>query len=88
MATLGALMAAIVGWYSSGTRAERGLILDEFTLVAGIHRKHTMRLLRPTSLVGYGDRDRAAGFMARRCVWHWWCYGRLRIGFAANAFAR
>jgi hypothetical protein len=49
-------MAALVRRYSSGTRAERGLILDEFTLVAGIHRKHAMRLLRATSLVGCGDR--------------------------------
>jgi hypothetical protein len=29
-----------------GDRGERGRILDEFTAVAGFHRKHAMRLLR------------------------------------------
>jgi len=55
MATRGELVAAVVGRYSSGTRAERGLILNEFTLVAGVHRKHAMRLLRTGSPVGRGD---------------------------------
>ena len=55
MATRGELVAAVVGRYSSGTRVERGLILDEFTLVAGVHRKHAMRLLRATPPVRCGD---------------------------------
>ena len=52
MATLDALVAAVVGRYSSATRAERGLILDEFASVTGHHRKHAMRLLRAGSSRG------------------------------------
>ena len=40
------LVAAIAGRYSQADRTERGRILDEFTAVTGLHRKHAMRLLR------------------------------------------
>ena len=32
--------------YGGASREERGRILDEFTAVTGLHRKHAMRLLR------------------------------------------
>ena len=58
MATRDELVGAVVGRYASGTRAERGLILDEFTSVTGVHRKHAMRLLRGGSPVRRGGDPR------------------------------
>jgi hypothetical protein len=46
MATRDELVAALSGRYGSSTRKDRGRILDEFTAVSGLHRKHAMRLLR------------------------------------------
>ena len=46
MATRDELVAALSGRYAASTRKERGRILDEFTAVSGLHRKHAMRLLR------------------------------------------
>src|SRR4051812_49569497 len=46
MTTRGELVAALAGRYASGSRKERGRILDEFAAVSGLHRKHAMRLLR------------------------------------------
>ena len=46
MATRDELVAALAGRYASGSRKERGQILDEFAAVSGLHRKHAMRLLR------------------------------------------
>jgi hypothetical protein len=46
MATRDELVAALAGRYASGSRKERGQILDEFATVSGLHRKHAMRLLR------------------------------------------
>jgi hypothetical protein len=46
MATRGELVVALAGRYASSNRKERGRILDEFTAVSGLHRKHAMRLLR------------------------------------------
>jgi hypothetical protein len=46
MATRKELLAALAGRYATSSRAERGRILDEFTAVSGLHRKHAMRLLR------------------------------------------
>ena len=46
MATRDELVAALVGRYAASNREERGRILDEFTAVSGLHRKHAMRLLR------------------------------------------
>src|ERR1700736_1984055 len=46
MTTREELVAALAGRYGSGSRKERGRILDEFAAVSGLHRKHAMRLLR------------------------------------------
>ena len=46
MATRDELVVALAGRYASGSRKERGQILDEFAAVSGLHRKHAMRLLR------------------------------------------
>ena len=46
MATRNELVAALAGRYAASNRQERGRILDEFTALSGLHRKHTMRLLR------------------------------------------
>lgn len=45
MATRGELLEVVRGRYGTATRAERTRILDEFTAVAGYHRKHAIRLL-------------------------------------------
>ncbi len=46
MATRDELVAAVSERYGRASRSERGRILDEFTAVAGLHRKHAVRLLR------------------------------------------
>ncbi len=46
MTTRDALIAATGTRYRGGSRAVRGRILDEFTAVTGLHRKHAARLLR------------------------------------------
>ena len=46
MATRDELVAALAGRYASGSRKERGQILNEFAAVSGLHRKHAMHLLR------------------------------------------
>ena len=46
MATRDELVVALSRQYASGSRTERGQILDEFAAVSGLHRKHAMRLLR------------------------------------------
>src|SRR6201988_1974992 len=46
MATRNELLAALAGHYATSSREERGRILDEFTAVSSLHRKHAMRLLR------------------------------------------
>ena len=46
MVTRDELVVALAGRYASSSRMERGRILDEFTAVSGLHRKHAMRLLR------------------------------------------
>jgi hypothetical protein len=58
MATRDELVVALAGRYGSGNRMERGRILDEFTAVSGLHRKHAMRLLR----AGRPSRRRAFPF--------------------------
>lgn len=55
MATRDELVGAVVGRYSSGTHAERELILDEFTSVTDVHRMRAMRLLHSGSTVSGGD---------------------------------
>jgi hypothetical protein len=54
MATRDELVVALAARYASSSRRERGRILDEFTAVSGLHRKHAMRLLR----TGQPDRRR------------------------------
>ena len=39
------LTAAVAARYRTSTKAEKALILDEFTAVTGFHRKHAIRLL-------------------------------------------
>lgn len=46
MATRDELIVAVSERYARVSRAERGRILDEFTAITGVHRKHAMRLLR------------------------------------------
>ena len=46
MATRDELVVALAERYASSDRNERGRILDEFTALSGLHRKHAMRLLR------------------------------------------
>lgn len=55
MVTRDALIAATCERYRSGSRVVRGRILDEFTAITGLHRKHAARLLRG---VGGVDRSR------------------------------
>ena len=56
MATRDELVAAVVERYVSGTRMERGRILDEFVAVTSLHRKQAMRLLRGGSCRPVGAR--------------------------------
>ena len=46
MTTRNELIMAVAERYARSGRIERGRILDEFTAVTGLHRKHAMRLLR------------------------------------------
>src|SRR6202166_2735411 len=46
MATRDELVAVVAERYARSTRKDRSRILDEFTAVSGLHRKHAMRLLR------------------------------------------
>jgi hypothetical protein len=46
MATRDELVAVAGERYRRGSLHERGRILDEFTALTGLHRKHAMRLLR------------------------------------------
>ena len=68
MATRDELVVALAGRYALSGRKERGRILDEFTAVSGLHRKHAMRLLRagqPSRGPGPGD-----AYMMRPCARH------------------
>jgi hypothetical protein len=46
MATRNELVTALAERYARSSKAERGVILDEFVAVSGYHRKHAIRLLR------------------------------------------
>ena len=46
MATRDELVAVVAERYTRSARKDRSRILDEFTAVSGLHRKHAMRLLR------------------------------------------
>jgi len=52
MATRDELVRAVSKRYSRPSREERGHILDEFTAVTGLHRKHAVRLLRGGAPIG------------------------------------
>ena len=66
MATRDELVAVVAERYARSARKDRSRILDEFTAVSGLHRKHAMRLLRigrsPPALVG------DVGFMTTPCA--------------------
>ena len=49
MATRDELVAVVAERYARSARKDRSRILDEFTAVGGLHRKHAMRLLRMRS---------------------------------------
>jgi hypothetical protein len=49
MATRDELVAVVADRYARSARKDRSRILDEFTAVSGLHRKHAMRLLRMRS---------------------------------------
>src|ERR1700744_3087651 len=63
MALRDELVAAVSERYTASTRADRGRILDEFTAVSGLHRKHAMRLLRAS------QPERAPGTRPHRRVY-------------------
>jgi hypothetical protein len=46
MATRDELVVAVCERYANSERDEKTRILDEFVAVTGLHRKHTMRVLR------------------------------------------
>lgn len=52
MATRDELVKAVMERYTRSCRLEKSRILDEFTAVSGLHRKHAMRLLRDGSPAG------------------------------------
>ena len=51
MGTRDELLKAVAGRYRAASRAEKGLILAEFTEISGYHRKHVERLLRRDPVV-------------------------------------
>lgn len=83
--TRGELVRALGERYMESTKKEKTKILDEFSSVAGYHRKHAVRLLRRHSYLphpsrpGLGRRiyNAAVGEALLSC-------GRRRIGYAGN----
>jgi hypothetical protein len=63
MATRDELVVALAARYQLSNRDERGRILDEFTEISGLHRKHAMRLLRA------GHPNRRSGPRPGRCLY-------------------
>ena len=49
------VLAAVADRYRSGTRSEKGRILDELCATVGWHRKHAVRALRQHEMVGPGE---------------------------------
>src|SRR5215211_1972059 len=64
MATRDELVAALARRYAASSRDERGRILDEFTAITGLHRKHAMRLLR------HGRSERRTGMRPERRLYN------------------
>ena len=52
------LTNALARRYAVGARNEKTRILDEFVVITGFHRKHTMRLLR-SGVTGQAANGRA-----------------------------
>ena len=52
LATKRELIQAIAERYHSAPRSEKKIILDEFCQVTGYHRKHAIRALRKTAVIG------------------------------------
>src|ERR1700674_1394566 len=85
MATRDELVAVVAERYARSARKDRSRILDEFTAVSGLHRKHAMRLLRMRSEPSGPRRRRRVYDDAVRevlsLVWEasaWVCGKRLR----------
>ena len=56
------LLITIRSLYHQSTRKDKGRILDEFTAVTGLHRKHSIRLLAGSD----GEREPRPSLSARR----------------------
>ena len=56
------LLATIRDRYQHSTRKDKGRILDEFTAVTGLHRKHAIRLLAGSD----GEREQQPSLSGRR----------------------
>ncbi|MET4754514.1 hypothetical protein [Bradyrhizobium sp. RT11b] len=73
--------------YESAKRAEKGRILDALCATTGWHRKHAVRALRRSAMVGPGkmeapgERKRRYGATIKHAMTALW--GR-RIGYAAS----
>ena len=59
MATRKELIEAVRTRYEQANRAEKARILDEFTAVAGYHRKHAIRALNTAVRHGKPERQRS-----------------------------
>ena len=59
VATKRELIQAIAERYHSAPRSEKKIILDEFCQVTGYHRKHAIRALRKTAVIGTAPAPRS-----------------------------
>lgn len=59
MATRKELIEAVRMRYEQASRTEKARILDEFTAVAGYHRKHAIRALKADAKEGKQERQRS-----------------------------
>ena len=59
MATRKELIEAVRMRYERASRTEKAKILDEFTAVAGYHRKHAIRALKADAKEGKQERQRS-----------------------------
>ena len=73
------LIDAVGRRYRDGASEKKKAILNEFVEVTGYHRKHAIRLFRSER-----ESKPAGGFITKRCVMHWWCFGKPGIGFAGS----
>ena len=68
MATRDEFVAVVAERSARSARKDRSRILDEFTAVSGLHRKHAMRLLRLMRSEPSGPRPGDVGFMTTPCA--------------------